>query len=115
MQRSERGRLGKDNKTVVRGGFGLAFFPSNFTSSSNLKNQPNAANYGTCTSVTAQLGQSGCNPNFRFLGDGLPLATASSATNLSGNIPAAEDFNFRNSYLEQMNLLLQKEYRQQPL
>jgi hypothetical protein len=94
-------------KTVIRGGFGLAFFPSNFTSSSNLKNQPNAANYGTCTSVTAQTAASGCNPSFRFLGDGLPLATASSATNLTANIPAAEDFNFRNSYLEQINLAVQ--------
>ncbi len=96
-------------KTVVRGGFGLAFFPENFTSSSNLKNQPFSANYGTCTSVTAQAGTSGCNTAFRFLGDGLPVAVASSATNLSANIPAAEDFNFRNSYLEQMNLAVQQD------
>lgn len=96
-------------KTVVRGGFGLAFFPENFTSNANLKNQPNSANYGTCTSVSAQTGTSGCNPAFRFLGDGLPLAVASSATALRANIPAAEDFNFRNSYLEQMNLAVQQD------
>ena len=96
-------------KTVVRGGFGIAFFPSNFTSSSNLKNQPNSAIYGTCTSVTAQAGLSGCNPSFRFLGDGLPLAVPASATVLKANIPAAEDFNFRNSYLEQINLAVQQD------
>ncbi len=96
-------------RTVVRGGFGLAFFPENFTSAANLKNQPFSANYGTCTSVTAQTGASGCNTAFRFLGDGLPLATASSATNLTANIPAAEDFNFRNGYLEQMNLAVQQD------
>ena len=96
-------------KTVVRGGFGLAFFPENFGSSANLKNQPFSAVYGTCTPVTAQTSTSGCNSNFRFLGDGLPLPVPSSPTSLSGNIPAAEDFNFRNSYIEQMNLAVQQD------
>ena len=96
-------------KTVVRGGLGLAFFPATFARGANLKNQPNSANYGICTSVTAQTAASGCNTAFRFLGDGLPIPVASSATNLTGNIPAALDPNIRSSYLEQFNLTMQQD------
>ena len=91
-------------KTVVRGGFGLAFFPQNLTASASLKNQPFVATYGTFSSVTAPTG-------FRRLANGTPLPTANSATNLSGPIPDAEDKHFRSGYLEQMNLAVQQEIK----
>lgn len=89
-------------KTVVRGGFGLAFFPQNLTASASLKNQPFVATYGTFSSVTAPAA-------YRRLANGLPLPTANSATNLSGPIPDGEDAHFRSGYLEQMNLAVQRD------
>ncbi len=97
--------------TVLRGGVGLSFFPGNFASPANLKNQPNVAVYGSCTTVFASTGINGCNTSFRFFGDGLPLPVASSATNLAGSIPAAENLNFKSSYLEQMNLAVQQQFK----
>ena len=38
---------------VIRGGFGLAFFASNYESPTNLKNAPNISIYGNCSSVQA--------------------------------------------------------------
>ena len=49
---------------VVRGGFGLAFFASNYQSPTNLKNTPNISIYGNCSSVQSALrATSGCDPN----------------------------------------------------
>ena len=95
-------------RTVIRGGFALSFFPGNFASPANLKNQPNIATYGgSCNALTAR--STACQPGFVYFGDGLPLPSASSATTLSGAIPAAETFNFRSSLLEQINLAVQHE------
>jgi len=100
-------------KTVVRGGFAISFFPGNFASPSNLKNQPNIATYGgNCNALiiarsAATAGS--CATGFTYFGDGLPLPAPSSATNPSGAIPAAETLNFRSSYLEQVNLAVQQE------
>ncbi|WP_213806272.1 carboxypeptidase regulatory-like domain-containing protein [Granulicella sp. dw_53] len=89
--------------TVVRGGFGLSFFPANIASPANLKNQPNVATFGTCSSLT-------CPGGFNLLRKGLPLPTANDPNNPSGAIPAYEDLNFRSSYLEQFNLAVQQDF-----
>jgi hypothetical protein len=99
---------------VVRGGFGLAFFPSNYESPTNLKNQPNVSVYGNCSTVQAAAGTSGCNPTYSLFKQGMPLpnqtpSTANSA--LVGSIPAVVDKNFGSGYLEQFNLVLQKDFK----
>jgi hypothetical protein len=99
--------------TVIRGGFGLAFFPSNYESPTNLKNQPNVAIYGNCSTITAAQGTSGCQTGYTLLKNGMPLPTLNtnvSGAALKGSIPAAIDFNFQSGYLEQYNLTLQQDF-----
>jgi hypothetical protein len=100
-------------KTVIRGGFAISFFPGNFASPSNLKNQPNIAVYGgNCNALVtgrSAATASSCAVGFTYFADGLPLPAASGATNPSGSIPAAETLNYRSSYLHQINLAVQQE------
>jgi hypothetical protein len=97
---------------VIRGGFGLAFFASNYQSPSNLKNTPNISIYGNCSAVQAANGTSGCNPAFTRFRQGLPLPNQNpSTTNIVGSIPATLDKNFGSGYLEQFNLTLQKDFK----
>jgi outer membrane receptor protein involved in Fe transport len=100
--------------TVVRGGFGLSFFPQNYASEANLKNQPNNAVYGNCSSVTAAQGSGGCGTTFTRLANGLPIPNPIQTTNpalLTGSIPDATTLNYRSGYLEQFNLVLQHDFR----
>ena len=53
-------------KTVIRGGYGIAFFPGNFASPANLKNQPNIAIYGACSWVQAGNNLNGCQSPYTF-------------------------------------------------
>jgi hypothetical protein len=84
---------------VVRGGFGISFFPSNYTSIASLKNQPFVSNY---TGI------------FVPLANGLPVPSKPALD--TNNVPmdgsgigSNTDPNFHISYLEQFNLLLQKQ------
>jgi hypothetical protein len=99
---------------VIRGGFGLAFFASNYQSPTNLKNTPNISIYGNCSSVQSAAGTSGCNPAFTRFRQGLPIpnqnpGTAGSA--IVGSIPATIDKSFGSGYLEQFNLTVQKDFK----
>jgi hypothetical protein len=98
---------------VVRGGFGLAFFPENYESPTNLKNSPNIAIYGNCSTVQATNGTSGCNPAYTLFKQGMPLPNQTPSivpAQLVGSIPAVVDRNFRSGYLEQFNLVVQKDF-----
>jgi hypothetical protein len=98
---------------VVRGGFGMAWFPSNYESPTNLKNQPNVSVYGNCSTVQAAGAQSGCNANFTRFQQGMPLPnlTPSIANGaLVGSIPATVDKSFGSGYLEQFNVVVQKDF-----
>ena len=80
---------------VLRGGFGMSYYPGNYTSEASLKNQPFAFNYQSTSEMT--------------LAQGLPAPTASSVTNLTGSIPDNIDPKFHISYIEQYNLVAQKQ------
>ena len=101
--------------TVVRGGFGMSFFPTNFQSQYNLKTQPFVQTYGACSSLS-------CPSGFTLLKNGLPIPgqisaalTSPTCVTAPGNlcfpfsIPSSQDFNWRNGYLEQFNLTVQQQ------
>jgi hypothetical protein len=98
--------------TVLRGGFGISYFPMNYTSNSSLKNQPFVSTYqcnnGGCPAPSPTLGGPGNGTGQFQLG--LPLPTAASATNPTGTIADPVDPAFRSSYLEQFNLTLERAF-----
>lgn len=87
--------------TVVRGGYGLAFFPSSMASNAVLRNTPFTYTYA----ATSAAG-SGAAPNV-FLATPLPTPTLGTPT-LSGTI-AAVDTNLKSSYLHQFNGMVEQE------
>jgi hypothetical protein len=93
---------------VVRGGYGISYFPENYTSNASLKNQPFVSAYqcqnGACPTLATGPG----NGAGQFQ-KGLPLPYAASATNPTGNIADVVDPNYRSSYLESYNLTMEKE------
>jgi Carboxypeptidase regulatory-like domain len=92
------------SRMVVRGGWGLAYFPGNYMSQSLLKNPPFVSTYGTVTSA----GVSGFQPNL-FLSDGLPLPAPTDAVNLAGTIIGVEQ-DFKSTRVQQFNVVAEKEF-----
>ena len=89
---------------VVRGGWGLSYFPGNYMSQSLMKNPPFVGTFGPVTSN----GASGGLPSL-LLSDGLPLPTATDATNPAGTIiGVAQDF--KNTRVQQFNLIAEKDF-----
>jgi hypothetical protein len=89
---------------VLRGGWGLSYFPGNYMSQALLKNPPFVGTYGPVTST----GASGLVPNLR-LSDGLPLPTPTDPINPAGTIiGVAQDF--KNTRIQQFNLIAEKEF-----
>lgn len=85
------------NKTVVRGGFGIGYYPL------AIQNQIQAANppYEFTTSCSLPTCYYGAWPT-------LPVPTASSTTNLSGSLTyLTKDFN--TAYVQQFNLTVQRQ------
>jgi hypothetical protein len=92
------------NLVVVRGGYGLSYFPGNYMSQSLMKNPPFIGSFGPVTSN----GASGGLPNLR-LSDGLPLPTATDAANPAGTIiGVAQDF--KNTRVHQFNVVAEKDF-----
>ena len=110
--------------TVIRGGYGLSFFPGNYTSNADLKNAPFVSVYSpNCVSsigyrIQASQGVlptatnpdcatvAGANTTFA---QGLPLPAAQNinSPNLSFT---AEDPRFRSALIQQFNLQVQKQF-----
>jgi hypothetical protein len=90
---------------VLRAGFGISFVPENITGSAAMRNQPFVFVFGPCNPVSTP-----CPGGFAKMVQGLPIPSASSYTNPSGSIPAAEALNFRSTYAEQFNVALQKDW-----
>ncbi len=98
--------------TVLRGGFGMTYFPTNLTSGANLKNQPMISIFGACSSIT-------CGNGITALSSGLPLPPASPSYfspsefvtgSLPVSIPATVDFGYRSAYLNQFDLALERDF-----
>jgi outer membrane receptor protein involved in Fe transport len=79
---------------VIRGGFGISYFPANFLGSDAPVNAPFEYTFGPVY--------------FSPLSAGLPALTAPDPNQPSGTISALA-LNFKSSYLEQYNLTLQKQ------
>jgi hypothetical protein len=111
--------------TVIRGGYGLSFFPGNLTSNADLKNAPFVSVYSpNCQSTLAyniqvnRLNQSPANVSANCatisgasttFAQGLPLPAPQTI-----NSPAlsfvAEDPNFRSAIVQQFNLQVEKQF-----
>jgi Carboxypeptidase regulatory-like domain len=118
------------HETVLRGGFGIAAFPGNYTSNASLKNAPFNGVYApsingqgcqstlatqietfstgssTLPSCQASLGQT------TALAQGIPIPVPQALNSPSLSLPDNVALNFRTSYVEQFNLLLQKQFGQ---
>jgi hypothetical protein len=88
---------------VLRGGWGIAYFPGNYMSQSFLKSAPFTSTYGPVISNAA----SGGVPNL-FLRDGVPPPVATDITVPTGTFQA-EELNFKNTRTQQYNVFLEKE------
>jgi hypothetical protein len=89
---------------VLRGGYGLSYFPGNYMSQSFLKSAPFTSTYGPVISNAA----SGGTPNV-FLRDGLPLPVTTSIAVPTGSFQA-EVADFKNTRVQQFNLFVEKEF-----
>ena len=117
---------------VVRGGYGLSFFPGNYTSNADLKNAPFVSVFSpNCVSAIAYqiintVGDPSTLPTGQECGGpkspgapatfdaGLPLPAAQSITSPSLSF-VAEDPHFRSALIQQFNLQVQKEFAQNVL
>jgi len=91
-------------RMVVRGGWGLSYFPANVASPSYLKNPPFTANYGPVVSNAASNGA----PNI-LLSQGLPPLANNTLDNLSGALIATAT-DFKSNRVQQFNLMVEKEF-----
>ena len=118
------------HQLVLRGGFGIASYPGNYTSNASFKNAPfvgiyapnvngqgcqstlatqietNSTGRSTLPSCQAGLGQT------TALGQGIPIPVPQSLNSPSLSLPDNVALNFRTSYVEQFNLLLEKQFGQ---
>jgi carboxypeptidase family protein len=89
---------------VLRGGFGLAYYPNNKNSGAFMKNPPYTANYGPVTSNGASNGI----PDL-VLKNGLPVVNFSSPSSPAGNV-IGTDVNYKSDRAKQFNLILEKQF-----
>jgi hypothetical protein len=91
------------SRMVLRGGWGISYFPANIQSPSHLKNPPFISNYGPVSSnVTA-----GGAPTL-LLKNGLPVLKENDPLNPPGNV-IGTDLNFKSNRAQQFNVMLEKE------
>jgi hypothetical protein len=114
--------------TVVRGGYGLSFFPDNYTSNADLKNAPFTSNFApACQSdvavqIESSLGQSaGQNPSCANSTFGAPSALTASGlptpsqpnisdiTTIPGLSFVAEATHFKSALIQQFNLQVEQQ------
>jgi len=94
------------SSVVVRGGYGLSYFPGNMQSGAFMKNAPWVASYGPAISNGTVAGGQ---PPSVFLSNGLPTPVAIDPANPSGAIIAV-DQNFKSTRVQQFNLIVEREF-----
>lgn len=92
------------HQMVLRGGWGLAYYPNNKNAGSFMKNPPFTANYGPITNNAASNGT----PDM-FLKNGLPVVNFSSPLSPAGNV-IGTDVNFKSDRAKQFNIMVEKEF-----
>ncbi|MET0211611.1 MAG: carboxypeptidase regulatory-like domain-containing protein [Vicinamibacterales bacterium] len=92
------------SQMVLRGGYGLAFYPNNKNAGAYMKNPPFTANYGPVNSNAASSGI----PNM-FLKDGLPAVVFANPSQPTGNVIGTAE-NFKSDRSQQFNIMLEKEF-----
>ncbi len=105
--------------TVLRGGFGLSFFPGDYASGVALKNPPFTAALTCGSSTTGSIANTGCPAGIGSLSQGSPIPlspsgfpTANGALDLTRIPPSsvsAVDFDFQASVNSQFNVTLEKQ------
>ncbi len=86
---------------VIRGGFGLSFYPSDTVKGLILNNAPQAFNSGAIqVPTTTTLSVNGVIPS---------VAQSTAQASLRGTV-VGKPSNFRDAYVEQFNVLIQKEF-----
>ncbi|HZB88364.1 MAG TPA: carboxypeptidase-like regulatory domain-containing protein [Terracidiphilus sp.] len=116
--------------TVIRGGFGLSYFPGNYTSNTDLKNVPFLSNFQpSCQSAEAiaieanyeqaagnagqTVGNGQCAPAYAQFDQGLPLPTVPDVSNLQTLNPLSfntESSNFKSGAIDQYNLQVEQQF-----
>ena len=87
--------------TVIRGGYGLSFFPSSMASNAVLRNTPFTFTYA----ATSTAGSGGA-PNVFF---STPLPTPTQGTPAVAGTIAAVDTDLKSSYLHQYNVMVEQQ------
>ena len=111
-------------ETVVRGGFGISYFPGNYTSNTDLKNVPFLSNLQpNCQSAAAiqietnfqgsNTGNPQCAAAYSSFSQGLPIPTAPDVSNLHNLNPLSfntESPNFKSGVIDQFNLQVEQQF-----
>jgi hypothetical protein len=97
---------------VIRGGFGMSYYPDSITSNATPKNPPLLASYGPYSTANAAAAGYGA---YAYLSEGSPALGSPLFQNINpanpvGAIRAATDPNFRPGVVEQFTLGLQKDF-----
>ena len=112
--------------TVIRGGFGISYFPGNYTSNTDLKNVPFLSNFQpNCQSAVAiqvetaflgpgrSVGNPQCAPAYSSFDQGLPTPAAPNVSNLQNLNPLSfntESPNFKSGVIDQYNLQVERQF-----
>jgi hypothetical protein len=92
---------------VLRGGYGISYYPGDYGPTINQYNIPFNPPAFNC--IVGPPPPIGCPAEFGTLAQGVPIPVLGDANNLSGSLNAKEK-KFRPSYLQQFNLILQKQF-----
>ena len=97
------------HELVIRGAYGITFFPMNTTSTADLKNPPFVSTLSTCGVASNSAVK--CPAGMTRFADGLPAPTPVTLSTPGVSIPVAMDPNYKTSYMHQYNLTVQKQLK----